>query len=143
MKYTQRFSKHGSTCDTGDEVKQTQTHVLKKNDLVRCLLISYQQQQAFPKVPIEVKQAYWAQIEQTFDGILFNTQESRINETSIADMISRNHRAVVFMSDYVEFTKSSKFAFDACLIDNQLGPGLTEEPDALAWENKVNEWINK
>jgi hypothetical protein len=105
------FSKHGSVCDTGNE--------------------------AYPKVPVDVKQAYWAQIEQLFSGVLLNTQESRINETSIADMIARSHRAVAFVSDYKEFTGSSKYALDACLIDNQLGPGMTAEPDAFTWETNV------
>ena len=52
---------------------------------------------------------------------------TKLNETSLNDMIARNHRVAIYATDYVEFTNSSPFALDGCMIDNNLGPGVSNE----------------
>lgn len=102
------ISKHGNECAAGED--------------------------QYPKVSIEEKQAYWGTITSVFDGLLTNFTQTKINETSINDMIKQNQRVVLYVSDYQEFTGGSELALDGCLIDNHLGPGVSDEPDAVEWE---------
>lgn len=105
------LSKHGSTCAVGDD--------------------------AYPNVTISEKQNWWNNIVNLYDGILTDFSISPINTTSIGTMLSRNHRLVLYVSDYVEMTSSSKFALDACLIDNRLGPGMNNELESAKWSNNL------
>jgi hypothetical protein len=91
----------------------------------------------YPNTPIEAKQKYWQQIEGLFQGLLVDFSVTKINETTVASMISSNQRLVIYASDYVEFTGSSKYALDAKLIDNRLGPSCTDEVNALAYERSL------
>ncbi len=103
------LSKHGSECSIGDS--------------------------QYPNTSIEVKQAYWSEILTIFDGLLPDyTNDVKINETSVTDMIKMNARVVLYVSDYVEFTNSSDYALDGCFIDNNLGPSVDDEINALQWE---------
>ena len=52
-------------------------------------------------------------------------------------MVKSNSRVVIYATDYVEMTNSSSLALDGCLVDNYLGPGVSNEPEALAWERGV------
>jgi hypothetical protein len=103
-------SKHGSECATGED--------------------------QYPNTTIAQKQAYWTEIMNIFDGVLVNNIETKVNSTSIADMISKNQRVVIYTADYVEMTNASPYALDSCLINNQLGPGVSEEPNAKKWEQQ-------
>eukprot|EP00656_Telonema_subtile_P003202 TRINITY_DN11463_c0_g1_i6.p1 TRINITY_DN11463_c0_g1~~TRINITY_DN11463_c0_g1_i6.p1 ORF type:complete len:406 (-),score=59.74 TRINITY_DN11463_c0_g1_i6:361-1578(-) len=67
----------------------------------------------YPGVSVALKQTYWAQIEKTFSGLMFDTSQFNLGNTSINDLIKTNQRLVVFASDYIEFTNSSRFAFNA------------------------------
>jgi len=69
-------SKHGSQCSTGFE--------------------------QYPNTPVNVKQAYWQKISDLFTGIIADFSVTKLNETMIADLISRNHRAIFYVSDYDE-----------------------------------------
>jgi len=102
------LSKHGSTCKVGED--------------------------QYPNVSVEEKQAFWATIKDIFSGIITDFSVTSINETSISTMLSRNHRAVFYVSDYEEFTGSSKYALDGCLIDNKLSPGIDDEVNSKDWE---------
>eukprot|EP00299_Pterocystis_sp_00344_P009273 c3854_g1_i1.p1 GENE.c3854_g1_i1~~c3854_g1_i1.p1 ORF type:complete len:352 (+),score=99.66 c3854_g1_i1:368-1423(+) len=95
------FSKHGDECAVG--------------------------QAQYPDVPQEHKMEFWNQILQVFDGLLFNTTVSQLNQTSIGDLIQRNHRLVLFAADYVEFTSASPLALDSCLIENWHNESITDE----------------
>jgi hypothetical protein len=86
------ISKHGSQCAVGDD--------------------------AYPGVDIETKQAFWAQIEDMFSDIIFDTTKATINETTYPELIENNFTAIFFVSDYVEFSNSSQYAIDGCLLDN-------------------------
>lgn len=52
-------------------------------------------------------------------------------------MISKNKRVVLYTTDYVEFTGSSPYSLDGCDIDNNLGPGVSDELSALDWERSI------
>lgn len=109
-------SKHGSECATGNN--------------------------AYPKTPIDAKQAYWAQVESLFDGLLLSGNDKsippvRVNETTVVDMVARNARAVFYVSDFLEMTGSSSEVLDGCLIDNLLGPSVDAEPTAAEWEQNI------
>lgn len=102
------LSKHGNTCSVGND--------------------------QYPNTPIEAKRLYWDKIVSLFGSMITDFSVTKLNETSIDEMLSRNHRVVIFASDYEEFTGSSQFALNGCWIDNQLGPGVSEEKEAYAWE---------
>lgn len=100
------LSKHGNTCATG--------------------------QDQYPNVSIDQKRSFWAEILDVFQGLAVDFSQTRLNETSLSSMVDRDHRAVFYVSDYLEMTGyapselqkndgGSYFALDACLIDNQLG----------------------
>ncbi len=114
------LSKHGSVCSTGES--------------------------QYPHTSVEVKQAYWSQIEALFGSMVVDTRVTAINETSIQTMIQTNQRAVFYLADYQEFSGGSPFALDACLIDNQLGPSVDDEVNAARWEQNqfigatLNKW---
>lgn len=101
-------SKHGSECATGND--------------------------QYPNTTIAQKQQYWNDIQEVFNGVLVNNAETFVNSTSIKDMITRNHRVLIYATDYVEFTDSSIFALNGCLINNQLGPGVSDEVNGKKWE---------
>jgi hypothetical protein len=86
------LSKHGSTSDTGNA--------------------------QYPGVSPGAKRVLWKHFLDIFDGILLDTRESSIHETSVATLVERNHRFVVYASDYEEFTDQSPFALDAQNIQN-------------------------
>ena len=102
------FSKHGSECKTGED--------------------------QYPSTSVEEKQKFWAKVEEIFSGLLPDFTSTRINETSVSEMVKLNARIIIYASDYKEFTGSSQFALDGCLIDNNLGPSVDDEPSALEWE---------
>jgi len=94
------LSKHGSECATGED--------------------------QYPKVGIEQKQRFWGEILHVFEGVAVDFSQTRLNETSVSDMVQRGHRAAFYVADFVEMTgysadSSPRFALDSCLIDNQLG----------------------
>jgi hypothetical protein len=104
------LSKHGNNCATGND--------------------------QYPYVTVEQKQAFWAEILDVFAGVAVDFRDTRLNETSIATMVERNHRAVFYVADYVQMTGYSAdmsasttpyYALDSCMIDNELG-----NPDGVA-----------
>ncbi len=105
------LSKHGSVCAKGED--------------------------QYPNTPIEVKQAYWETISDLFGNLKVDSRRTRLNETSIANMVTSNERAVFYLSDYAEFSANSPYAFDACLIQNELGPSVDEEEKAVQWEQNL------
>eukprot|EP00301_Raphidiophrys_heterophryoidea_P022013 c626_g1_i2.p1 GENE.c626_g1_i2~~c626_g1_i2.p1 ORF type:complete len:476 (+),score=127.43 c626_g1_i2:1-1428(+) len=95
------LTKHGGVCDTGDV--------------------------QYSNITAEIKQAYWGQIVELFSDMIFDASESTINTTTISDLISRNHRAIFYASDFVNFTGSaSKYAIDSCTINNVLSSDVTD-----------------
>ena len=52
-------------------------------------------------------------------------------------MVASRQRAVFYLTDYEEFSGSSPFGFDACLIQNELGPSVNEEEKAVQWEQNL------
>jgi hypothetical protein len=103
------LSRHGSACRTG--------------------------QAQYPNVTVAVKQAFWRAIELEFDGLLFDARVSTLNTTTIAALLERRHRVIVFAADYAEFTASSPYALDSCVhIDNRLGSSVANEPHAMVYE---------
>lgn len=89
------ISKHGSECKTGND--------------------------QYPGVSQSTKAAFWTQIQGVFSNVLLDTSVSSLNGTAISDLQKRNHRAIIFASDFVEFTGGkTTLATDGCLVDNQL-----------------------
>lgn len=101
-------SKHGSTCDVGNE--------------------------AYPNVTVAQKQAFWGNIVSLFGELLVDYSTMPINSTSLRDMVTANKRVVIYASDYVELTGSSNLALDGCSIDNRLSPGVGEGVSAMDWQ---------
>jgi hypothetical protein len=52
-------------------------------------------------------------------------------------MIKLDYRVVIFASDYAEFTNMSSHARDGCDIDNETGPGVSDEEAAIQWERDM------
>lgn len=105
------LSKHGSVCAKGES--------------------------QYPNTPIEVKQAYWKTISDLFGELKVDTRSTSLNETSIESMVGSKQRAVFYLTDYKEFSNSSPYALDACLIQNELGPSVNEEEKAVQWEQNL------
>ncbi len=105
------LSKHGSACSTGTD--------------------------AYPNLTPVEKQAFFQEIIQLFQGVLTDFSVTKLNETSIANMVKRSHRVSIYAADYEEFTGYSKdlssnngpiYALDGCMIDNHLGPSVEDIP---------------
>eukprot|EP01006_Ploeotia_vitrea_P054566 TRINITY_DN67901_c1_g2_i2.p2 TRINITY_DN67901_c1_g2~~TRINITY_DN67901_c1_g2_i2.p2 ORF type:complete len:444 (-),score=34.81 TRINITY_DN67901_c1_g2_i2:1231-2562(-) len=98
---TLTLSRHGNVCNKGND--------------------------QYPDVSKKIKQEFWKEIETLFDGLLFDNTQSATNLTKISTLINTNQRVVIYASDYVEFTGSSRHALDTCGnwsgIDNQLKGG--------------------
>jgi hypothetical protein len=105
------LSKHGSECAVGAD--------------------------AYPNVTVSVKQAYWNSIVSLFSDKIVDFTTTPINSTSLQTMVDSNKRVVIYASDYKEFTGSSKYALDGCLIDNRLPPGLDDLASAAAYQRDV------
>ncbi len=105
------LSKHGNTDATGED--------------------------QYPKTPVEVKQAFWNSIINVFKNLLTDFTQTQINTTPLQEMIARNHRIVIYASDYAEFTNNSKYALNANLIQNHVGPGVSNETAAILWEREL------
>ena len=105
------LSKHGSECKTGTD--------------------------QYPNVSVEAKQRFWSEIVSLFNEMITDFSITKINETSIESMITRNHRLVVYAADWEEFTGGTnglgKYALDSCLVDNQLGPSVTDIQSSQQW----------
>lgn len=99
----------------------------------------------YPNVSIEQKRLFWGEILEVFEGLTVDFRQTRLNETSLGQMVSRGHRAVFYVSDYLEMTgyslssssssEDSFYALDACLIDNQLGN--PSGPSAVAHQREL------
>jgi hypothetical protein len=105
------LSKHGSVCAKGES--------------------------QYPNTPVDVKQAFWHQIEDLFGDMKVDTQQTLLNETSVYTMVEKNQRAVFYVTDYEEFAGNSQYALDGCLINNQLGPSVDDEVNAAQWEQNL------
>lgn len=109
------LSKHGSECSTGND--------------------------QYPNVSIQQKQDFWKEILGIFDGLSVDFSVTNLNETPVREMITRGHRAVFYVADYVEMTgytadgPGSYYALDSCLIDNQLGN--PDGPEAVQWQRDI------
>ena len=79
-------------------------------------------------------QGFFANTTALFDGLLFNNEESQLNSTTVAELVQRNHRLVLYVADYKNFTAGgSPYAMDTCLIYNLCsGNGLSDTPEQLA-----------
>lgn len=106
------LSKHGSECATGED--------------------------QYPGVSTDEKRKFWAEIENVFQGLLFNRDKGDLNSTTIKEMLALNQRVVIYAADYSDFTANSTLAYDSCLIDNRLGSGVDTEIQAYASE--INEF---
>jgi hypothetical protein len=91
----------------------------------------------FPGSSVAERQAFWGQIKDTFGDLLFDRDAgARLNETTLAGMVAKGQRVVLYVSDYAEFTGNDTKAYDACAnLRNDLECGhLDNLPGA------VNEW---
>jgi len=87
----------------------------------------------YPGISVDEKLNMWKEVETIFDGVLLDTRISSVGRTPIRALVERNHRLVVYASDYDEFTNASPYALDGAFIDNfWRGNAVFEEPDTLA-----------
>ena len=73
----------------------------------------------FPGTTPHERQAFFDQVAQIFQGLLFNSSQ-KLNETTFASLQQRNQRLLWFATDYEESTRSSDQAVNAMAIDNEL-----------------------
>jgi len=78
----------------------------------------------------EDRQAFFHQVSDVFDGMLFDASLGLLNETSVTTMWQRGQRVVWYAADYAESTDSSSLAMDSRLIDNHL-PGAGKSLSSL------------
>ena len=91
----------------------------------------------YPGVSISEKQKYWKAIQSVFSGLLLDTVQSPLNETSLTTLIQRNQRVIVYASDYEQLTGKSQYAMDACKIDDRDPPSVDEEKSTYQETMKI------
>ncbi len=57
---------------------------------------------------------FWAAITRVFAGVLVDTRVSPVNTTTLATLVARNQRVLIYASDYVEYVLFSFFFFFTC-----------------------------
>merc|ERR1712072_864225 len=82
----------------------------------------------YPNVSIADKQKFWAQIEHLFNDLLIDTTKSSINTTTLAELVARKHRMIIWATDWVEFTNRSPHALDGAMVDNVMDRSVDNEP---------------
>ncbi|CAE7158455.1 Plcxd1 [Symbiodinium pilosum] len=75
----------------------------------------------YPGTTPAERQAFFKQVEEVFGELLI--ANISLNETTVAELQTRNQRLLWFASDYAESTGSSPKALDARSLDNQLKGG--------------------
>ena len=86
---------------------------------------------AYPNTPIEEKQRFWRNYLNIFGEMLFDTSISDYRTTPMAQLLEVNHRLVTFATDYEEFTSSSRYAYDAKIIQNEYNADCFDEKDVI------------
>ena len=81
----------------------------------------------YPNVSVEEKQVLWHAMVELFQGVLFDTSVSSINDTPLSTLVARNHRLVIYCTDYVQFSNSSQYALDGSLVDNYSHGSISDE----------------
>lgn len=76
----------------------------------------------YPNANQTVREAFWAQFQQLFDGMLFDTRAGLVNETTLSTLVAKNMRMVVYESPG-NFSGGSPYSQDGCTIDND-GDGI-------------------
>ena len=94
----------------------------------------------YPDVTVEEKQAYWKYITDIFEGRLFDSSVSSLQDTPIKTLLERKHNVILLASDYVEFTNSSNLALDTkVMLNNELSENY---PMEVAREGNINAFSN-
>ncbi len=99
-------------------------------------------QDQYPGVPVEAKKLMWTIFESTFAGQLFDTKLSQTNETTLNELISRNHRIIALFSDYSETTGNSTLAQDACTFFNNQGGSHIRQDSFDEMIDRFGDWKN-
>ena len=81
------LSRHGSTTATGSD--------------------------QYPGISVAQKHAWWSRIKDLFGDLLFDAGARRVNETSLATLVSLGQRVVVYVADHAEFTGGDTRAIDS------------------------------
>jgi hypothetical protein len=71
------------------------------------------------QVSAAIQRLFWANFTSMFNGILYDFSRGPLLQTTIAQMLSRNERVVVYAGEYENMTNSSNFAVSDALLDNQ------------------------
>lgn len=61
---------------------------------------------------------FWRRVETLFDGVLFNHDSHRVNETTYDEMMARNFRVIFYVTAFENFTDSSPYALSDRSIQN-------------------------
>lgn len=76
----------------------------------------------YPDTTPAIRQAFFKQVEATFQGMLFDTTDGPLNTIPVSEMWKRGQRVVWYAADYAESTGNSTLAMNSRNIDNTL-PG--------------------
>lgn len=90
-------------------------------------------------IPLDAMQSYWHRITTLFGPLLFNTTfGTRLNETTIGELLQRDQRVVLYASDYANFTGGgSAVAMNDCLVDNEGCGDVTNLTDTVFGCNRT------
>lgn len=97
------ISRHGNLCQTGDD--------------------------AFPSITKAHKNAFFALLLDLLGDYMIDSSVSDFSSTTLADLISRNHRLIIFFTDYKEFTNGSSRVIDGCNISDESGSAIPKVKD--------------
>lgn len=126
-------SRHGSVCDTEFPDTPESAMQVRCPPAPLCILLCLFLCCATPDhaivcvvrvrvyVCVVVCQEFYGNLTSIFQGLLFDHSESTLNETTISTLVQRNHRMVLYVSDYYKFTgNTSSLSMNGCTIDNRL-----------------------
>lgn len=82
----------------------------------------------YPDTTPKQRQAFFSEVQQTFEGMMYDASQGMLNETRVTDIWSRGQQVVWYAADFAESTNSSSSAIDSRQIDNQLPPRGAEHP---------------
>ena len=80
----------------------------------------------FPKITDKEMETFFNATVDIFGDMIWDTSVSSANETTVAELIQRNHRVLIYAAEGSRFFGKQTRGYDGCAIDNKLGGGVDE-----------------
>ena len=113
------LSKHGSSCDKGNQ--QYPNVTVAGTSCTKAFKRFVNMHHSSLLFLCSDKQAFWTQITSLFGPLLIDTSATPPKTTRVDALLERGSRLLVLATDWMEFTNSSPLALDSCAhLENNL-----------------------